>query len=75
MMLLHKSQSAARDCAPYLMAIKECHFFTNWQSMPHATTRYARGVAFHHTPSFAQSAFIGTLKKHGINQINNKFLE
>jgi hypothetical protein len=51
MMLLYKSQSAAGDCAPYLMAIKEFHFFTIWPSVAHARTRYPRGVAFHHRPS------------------------
>ncbi|WP_128139434.1 hypothetical protein [Janthinobacterium lividum] len=47
MMLLYKSQSAARACAPYLMAIKEFHFFTNRQSVPHATTPAIRRVAFY----------------------------
>ncbi|QYG07935.1 hypothetical protein [Janthinobacterium sp. PAMC25594] len=45
MMLLYKSQSAARDCAPYLMAIKKSHFFTIWPSVAHARTPGARGVA------------------------------
>ncbi|MGK5015590.1 hypothetical protein ACQ4WZ_10140 [Janthinobacterium sp. HLS12-2] len=51
MMLLYKSRSAARACAPYLMAIKEFHFFTILPSVAHARTRYPRGVAFHHNPS------------------------
>jgi hypothetical protein len=75
MMLLYKSQSAARDCAPYWMAINEFHFFTIWPSMAHARTRYPRGVAFHHRPSLPARLFSVISKKYKINQINNKFLE
>jgi hypothetical protein len=63
MMLLYKSQSAAGDCAPWLMAIKECHVFTIWPSMARARTHYPRGVAFHHRPSLPARLFSVISKK------------
>jgi hypothetical protein len=50
MMLLYKSQSAARASAPYLRAIKPFHFFTNLQSVAHARANICALLLFATSP-------------------------